>query len=511
MIDRIRGAGVEMDLLRVFLDNDTLGIVVIDHAGAVVFLNKAAERMTGYLRGECVGRPLPADLFRESDATAISSVMAGGGRLENREAQLRRKGGGGKDVILGATPLRAGNGSPAGHACFFIDNTEKRHLQGLLLQSQRMDIVSEMAGGIAHDFNNLLEGILGYASFMMDLIDETHELRQYLEIVEQSARKASELTERLMTFSRFGDRGQSAVDCNALLEEVGKVFERTSDPGVRLDLSLGGGLGAVPGAPGALETALLNVCINARDAMPHGGVLRISSENVTIDDTYPRLDWNMVPGPYVRLSFADTGIGMDAETRSRIFEPFFTTKRRGEGAGLGMTLVYGVVKNHGGFVNVYSEPGEGTVVNIYLPAVPDAGRSAAPAAGAEPRGEGELILVIEDEQMVRDLTRDLLEKLGYRVVTAADAASGVGAFLRQEGDIAAVLLDLIVPGGGGESLRRIREARPEIPVVLVSGYGRAWADALLEGHEPVSFLQKPYSMSDLAAAVHGILHPRSGT
>jgi PAS domain S-box-containing protein len=510
MIDRVHDSGIAADLLRTVLDNDTLGIVVLDSTGGVAFFNVAAERMTGYQRDELIGRPLPSTLFREADTTAIASVIAAGVRLENREAQLRRKGGGAKDVILGAAPLRAGDGSSSGYACFLIDNTEKRHLQSLLLQSQRMDLVSEMAGGIAHDFNNLLEGILGYASFMMDLIDESHELHQYLEIVEQSARKASELTDRLMTFSRFGDRGESSVDCNALLQEVGKICERTIDPRITLEMDLGEGLEAVPGAPGALETAFLNISLNARDAMPDGGTLRITSRNVNIDDTYPRLDWNMEPGAYVRLSFSDTGRGMDAETRRRIFEPFFTTKERGEGAGLGMTLVYGVVKNHGGFINVYSEPEKGTVVNIYLPTGSSADRPAAQQVGAAPRGSGELVLVIEDEQMVRDLTRDLLEKLGYRVVTASDAGSGIEAFLQRGDDISVVLLDLIVPGGGGESFHRIREARPDIPVVLVSGYNRTYVDALIMGSDPVSFLQKPYSMADLAVAVHDILTPRSG-
>jgi two-component system, cell cycle sensor histidine kinase and response regulator CckA len=510
MIDRVHDSRIQADLLRTVLDNDTLGIVVLDASGSVAFFNMAAERMTGYQRGDVLGRSLPATLFRESDATAIASVLSAGRRLENREAQLRRKGGGAKDVILGAAPLRAGDGSSAGYVCFLVDNTEKHHLQSLLLQSQRMDLVSEMAGGIAHDFNNLLEGILGYASFMMDLIDETHELRQYLEIVEQSARKASELTDRLMTFSRFGDRGESSVDCNALLQEVGKICERTIDPRITFETDLGEGLDAVPGAPGALETAFLNVCLNARDAMPESGTMRITSRNVTIDDTYPRLDWNMEPGSYIRISFSDTGKGMDAETRRRIFEPFFTTKERGEGAGLGMTLVYGVVKNHGGFINVYSEPGKGTVVNIYLPTGAAAERSAVRSLGEVQRGGGELVLVIEDEQMVRDLTRDLLEKLGYRVVTAVDAESGIDAFLEQRDDIAVVLLDLIVPGGGGESFRRIREAHPEIPIILVSGYSRSYVDALIMGSEPVSFIQKPYSMADLASAVHDILHPRSG-
>lgn len=511
MIDRIRGAGLESDLLRTVLDNDTLGIVVLDAAGTVAFFNTAAERMTGYSRGELIGRPLPTDLFREADATAVTSVIAAGGRLENREISLRRKGGGAKDVILGAGPLRAGDGSAAGYACFLVDNTEKRHLQSLLLQSQRMDLVSEMAGGIAHDFNNLLEGILGYASFMMDLIDETHELRQYLEIVEQSARKASELTERLMTFSRFGDQGRSRVDCNALLREVGKICERTVDPRVRLEMELDENLAEVPGAPGALETVFLNVCINARDAMQDGGTLRIASANAAIDDTYPRLDWNMEPGSYVRLTFADTGAGMDAETRRRIFEPFFTTKKRGEGAGLGMTLVYGVVKNHGGFINIYSEPGKGTVVNIYLPTI-ETGARAVPSRSAEdaPRGSGELVLVIEDEQMIRDLTRDLLVKLGYRVVTASDAESGIETFLGRESEIAVVLLDLVVPGGGVESLRRIRETRPDVPVVLVSGYGLAWVEGLMSEGGRISFLQKPYSMADLALAVRDGLAPPRG-
>ena len=496
-----------LDLVRAVLENDSLGIAVIEQTGDVAVFNAAAERMTGLERSDVAGRPLPAGLLREEDAAAVAEAMAQGRRVDSREIQLRRKGGGIKDVILSAAPL---SGAAGGQVYFFVDNTEKKYVQNMLVRSQRMDIVSEMAGGIAHDFNNLLEGILGYSSFMIDLVGEGHELRSYLEIIERSTRRASELTERLLTLSRYGESGGHRVDCNTLLQEVVKILDRSLDRQTVVELDLEDRLAPVQGAAGALETALLNVCLNARDAMPGGGTIGIKSENLVIDETYPRLDWNMEPGPYVRISISDNGQGMDKATRERIFEPFFTTKKRGEGAGLGLTLVYGIVKNHGGFINVYSEPGRGSIFNIYLPAEEAAAQQneePVRGIGGAPRGGGELVLVVEDDQMVRDLTQNLLETLGYRVVTAGNAGAGAEIFSERGGEIDLVLLDFVIPGGGGEVFGRLREQRRDVPVILTSGYNRSFVDPDLLGSASVSFVQKPYSMDDLARVVHACLHP----
>jgi nitrogen-specific signal transduction histidine kinase len=399
-------------------------------------------------------------------------------------------------------------GKPHGHVQFLIDNSEKKHLQRLLLHSQRMEVVSEMAGGIAHDFNNLLGGILGYTSFMMSLIDESHELRSYLEIIEHSAKRAANLTERLLTFSGGKTVDEAIVYCNGLLSEVTKLIERTIDKNIVIELSLDKNLLPVIGSAGQLEQAFLNVCLNARDAMPTGGKLLVSSENVVIDETYPRMSWNMKSGNYVKLSINDTGVGMDRETKGRIFEPFFTTKERDEGTGLGLNVVYGIIDRHGGFVNVYSEKEKGTVINIYLPALIDAAEHVVTGeTEAEvPRGGQERVLIIDDEQIVRDLARKMLVRLGYRTFTAADAREGERIFRRSKDEVDLILLDIIMPGTSGwDLLRTMRDIRPGVKVLLTSGYNKASIEKSLFDDEHIGFIQKPYSIGDLAREVRGIL------
>jgi two-component system cell cycle sensor histidine kinase/response regulator CckA len=343
---------------------------------------------------------------------------------------------------------------------------------------------------------------------MMDLIDESHELRSYLEVIERSAKKASDLTERLLTFSKDMGKEESLVNCNTLLREVVKLLERTIDKRIVIELNLEKNLRAVNGAAGQLEQAFLNVCLNARDAMPDGGKLLISSENVVIDETYPRLSWNMKRGSYIKASISDTGIGMDAGTKQKIFEPFYTTKKRGEGTGLGLNMVYGIVDKHGGFINVYSEVGRGTSFNVYLPAGEEIAPEELETVEREdiPLGDGELILVIDDEPVVRDLGRDMLEKLGYRTFTAADADEGLKLFNEHRNDIEMVILDIIMPGASGQDvLGRIRETDRDVLVLLSSGYNKSFIGEEFLDDARLGFIQKPYSMEDLARKVRKLL------
>jgi len=535
------------EILAAILDN-IVGIAVLDQAGSYRFFNRGAELLTGYAGSEVIGAAKPPELFSPQDRSRIEEAFAASGVVENMELLLRRKDGGTKEIVLNLSGCGARGGVPGGRVQFFVDNTEKKRIQSLLFQSQKMEAVGMMAGGIAHGFNNLLEGILGYTSFMMDLVDEGHELRQYLEIVERSAKQACDLTGRLMTFARDRSRERSPVSCNALLQETVKLLERTIDRRIIIELNLDRGLSPVLGAPGQLEQAFLNVCLNARDAMPEGGKLMISSENVYLDESFPRMSPKAKRAAYVRVSISDTGIGLDKETLARIFEPYLTSTERGARMDLGLSLAYEIVDAHEGFMNVVSEPGRGALFNIYLPAEERpveeraagerpiaesrpaeaaAGERAAitDACGAEvlpsgaagtapgerrtpmPVGHGELVLFIDDEPIVRNLGRDMLEKLSYRALIACDAADGMRLFRERIEDVDLVILDMILPGAGGtEALDTIRTLRPGVPVLLTSGYSRDYFGELVGEQMRTRFIQKPYSMEELAREVRSLLN-----
>ncbi len=498
-----------LKMMTSILDNDIVGIAVLDAKGIYLLFNRGAERLTGYDRAEIIGTQAPGTIFRPEDREAMQNSLGSADPINNREITIRRKDGSEKDLILSMSPGVGEPGENNHYLQIFLDNSEKKHLAELLLHSQKMETIGEMAGGIAHDFNNLLEGILGYTTFMKDLVTPGHELRSYLEIIERSARKAADLTERLLTLSKGYERDENLVNCNVLLRDVAKLLEKTVDKKISLEFNLKKDLKAVKGAAGQIEQAFLNICMNARDAMPDGGKLVISSDNVVVDDTYPKMSLKMRTGEYVRISISDTGIGMDAETMNRIFEPFFTTKRRGEGTGLGLNMVYGIVDSHGGFINVYSEVGQGTTFNIYLRA------EGAEAPEEEwtreqveaPRGNGETVLVIDDEPMIIDIGREMLNKLGYEVITAGEAELGLQYFKDRQDEIDIVLLDIIMPGANGkEILREIRMIKPWVPVILSSGYDRSVLDDDFSGDGNIYFMQKPYSMEDLGRNIHASLH-----
>ena len=394
---------------------------------------------------------------------------------------------------------------------FAEDVTERRALEQQLRQSQKMEAIGRLAGGIAHDFNNLLMVISGYSEFLLDRLGPEPALRTPAQEIASAAVRATSLTRQLLAFSRKQMLAPRILDLNAVVTENLKMLTRVISEDIDLVMVPATGLGAVRADVGQVEQVIMNLAVNARDAMPSGGKLTIETSNVSLDEDYARFHAPLVPGNYVMLAITDTGAGMDSETQSRIFEPFFTTKGP-KGTGLGLSTVYGIVKQSGGYIWVYSEPGKGTAFKIYLPRVAEVADSpaqvTAPAKSASAAGT-ETILLVEDEANLRYLARQFLDKQGYRVLEAADGAAAMQIALVREAVIHLLLTDVVMPGMNGRELaQRILEIRPDVKVLYMSGYtenviGR---NGMLD--EGVRLLQKPFTLHDLKSKVREVLDSR---
>lgn len=388
------------------------------------------------------------------------------------------------------------------------DVTEGKMLEEQLRQAQKMEAVGRLAGGVAHDFNNLLTAIIGYSQIVLGSLGPTDSLRKEVEEILRAGKRASSLTSQLLAFSRRQVLQPVVLDLNLIVGNTVKMLRRLIGEDIHLVTMLSPELGRVKIDPGQIEQVIMNLAVNARDAMPRGGTLTIETSDSTLDDTYAREHININPGPYVMIAVSDTGVGMDAKTQSQIFEPFFTTKGQGLGTGLGLSMVYGIIKQSGGYIWVYSEEGKGTTFKIYLPRVEEAADSPLQRDESDylPRGT-ETILLVEDEQAVRDLSARILRELGYTVI---EASNGEEAMLisaqRATGDIQLLLTDVVMPQMSGKLLTdMIKMTRPGIRILFSSGY----TDNALVHHgalEPgTAFLQKPFSPSALARKVREVL------
>ena len=379
---------------------------------------------------------------------------------------------------------------------------ESRRLQAQLIQAQKMEAIGHLAGGIAHDFNNLLTGILGYANLLSLKEGVEPEVAKAAGIIQRSAESASQLTAQLLGFAEQGKNLNVPVELGRVIGSVTCVLERTQDPRIRIVTSLRPEGGCVQGDPPQLDQVVMNLAINACAAMPEGGQLKISTEPVTLDEAFCRERERMSPGKYLLLSVADTGVGISPENLERIFDPFFTTKAQGKGTGLGLSMVFGIVKNHGGCVDVRSEAGTGTVFRVYLPESSEgAPKEKAAMDPILPRGRGKILLV-DDQEPVREVARDMLEALGYEVITAAEGLEGISRYRDLWRDIDLVILDMVMPNlSGGDCFRRMKEINPKARVVLSSGYSMDGAiqDVMNEGI--LAFIQKPYRLEELSRVV----------
>jgi signal transduction histidine kinase/CheY-like chemotaxis protein len=381
---------------------------------------------------------------------------------------------------------------------------EKERVEEMLRRSQRLEGIGRLAGGVAHDFNNLLGVITGYGELMRRQLPEDHPARPRLEQVLRAAERAAALTRQLLAFSRKQPMQLEVIDLNAMLRDLGQMLERVVGEDVEIQMRTAPDLGVVKADPAQIDQVVMNLVVNARDAMPRGGHLTIETANAEFDEAYAASHPPARAGRFVMIAVSDTGIGMAPETQRQIFEPFFTTKA--EGTGLGLATVYGVVKQTGGYVWVYSEAGRGTTFKIYLPRVdetPDV-KDAAPVAET---GRGhETVLVVEDAEALRAMVRELLEERGYRVLLAEDGEAAVALAGVDQGPIDLLLSDVVMPKlSGPDVARRVTELRPEIRVLLMSGYSNGAVSHQGVLGPGVSLLQKPFTGEALARAVREAL------
>jgi PAS domain S-box-containing protein len=491
--------------LRVLIDEAPLAVLVIDNDSRVLHWNPEAEKMFLWKAEEVVGKPLPLvpDDERESYDRNLEVARAGGS-LKANPARRQRKDGVILDVQVSSSPMRDRGGLVTGAIVMVSDVTAHRKLETQLRMAQKMEAVGLLAGGVAHDFNNLLTAIKGFTSLLQMTLDENDASAEFLGEINKAADRAAALTAQLLAFSRRQLLRPEALDLNARVRDLDRMLRLLLRDDGELTLALSPELNQVLADPGQIEQVILNLVVNARDAI-HGrtdGVVSIRTSNAMLDDEFAQWGVHEVPGPYVRLDVVDNGVGMDRATQARIFDPFFTTKEAGQGTGLGLATVFGIVKQSGGYVWVESAPGKGSVFSVYLPRAQAAVRVSGPSSHVDAKGN-ETILLVEDEEAVRRVARRALEMHGYRIVEAADAVSALA--LAATNDIDLVLSDVMMPGMPGPTMvEELRRRDPYVRVLFMSGHTEEIIrDGLLDPSTP--FLAKPFTPTQLAQKVREAL------
>jgi PAS domain S-box-containing protein len=485
------------------------GVIIRDRSDQITFVNQRMADVLGYTTHELIGRPI-LDIVSEEDRPSFEDAMLrrrGTGR-DQFDLRARRKDGSAVSGIASGRPMYDSHGDYVGGLIMFMDITGRKQLEEQLRQAQKMEAVGRLAGGIAHDFNNLLTAVRGNAELMLAEMPLDHALRPDLEEISRAAERASSLTRQLLAFSRRQILQPRVLNIDGVVSEMERLLRRLIGEDVELITRPNANGARVEADRGQLEQVLMNLAVNARDAMPSGGRVTIETDVVDLDDEFAALHPGAVPGSYARLSVHDTGSGMDARTLSHVFEPFFTTKGVGQGTGLGLATVYGIVKQSGGYISVNSEAGTGTRFEIYLPLVTDKtdqNREVQPRLPT--RGEGQTVLLVEDEDAVRALASRILRKQGYEVLEASDGMEARRIAENYSGFIHILLTDVVMPRmGGRELVELLQPLRPGIRVLYMSGY----TDDALVHHGVVSgggtwFLEKPFTPEALVRKLREVI------
>ncbi len=483
-------------------------IVVTDPLGTIEYVNPAFEATTGYTYAEAIGKNLSilksgihGRAFYEEMWDTISGGAVWRGRLTNR-----RKDGTLYEETATISPIKDETGRIVNYVAVKRDVTREVMLQRQLLQAQKMEAIGTLAGGIAHDFNNVLQAILGYSDLLLMKTQPQDPDRKKLEVIQHAARDGADLVSRILTFSRKGESEIRPMDLNIEILRVEKLLLRTLPRMIQIDVLLAEDLQIIDADPAQIEQVILNLGVNAQHAMPDGGRLVIETSNVSLNDEYLRTHLGAQPGKYVLLTISDTGVGIEADVLDRIFEPFFTTKSNRGGTGLGLAMVHGIVAQHGGYIRCYSEPGRGTSFKIYFPVsagelIPDVSSTREmPAFGTE------TILLVDDDDQIREMARQMVELGGYQVITARSGEEALEMYTSHGADIALIILDLIMPGmGGNRCLEELLRIDPDVRVLVASGYSENGLSVAEKGAGARGFVGKPYDAKDILSAIRKVL------
>jgi PAS domain S-box-containing protein len=486
------------------------GMRVVDRDFNIVRLNDTFATMVGIPREGIIGKKC-YDIFTSvhcrTSNCSLNQVLSG---QEGVEYECLRRRPDGKKIpcIVVATPFKGPNGTVIGIVEDFRDISERQHLEAQIRQAQKMESIGTMAGGIAHDFNNILGGILGYISVIKMHIQSTDPIYRYVELIEKAGNRAANLISQLLAFSRKGKYEIKPININNSIQGVLSILEGTIKKNVEISSALAKEIPLVEGDAAQIEQTIMNICVNAVDAMSDGGKLHLTTGLIYLDEAFGTTHPGAKPGHYVHITVTDTGAGMDKEILPKIFEPFFTTKDKDKGTGLGLSMVYGIVKNHGGYVDVHSEPDKGSIFHIYLPPLP--GAKTRKGIEMPPQEEivtgQETILIVDDEEIIRTMLKEVLETLGYTVLMASKGEEAIKIYREHCGEIDVVIIDMIMPKmGGKETYLKLKKINPDIRAILASGYSQdaAIQEILRSGIH--GFIHKPFTTTELSLKIREIL------
>lgn len=495
------------------LDRAHDAILVGDLEKRILFWNQGAERLYGWTKAEALGKNTTELLYREDDTDAGEVSLQTLFEKGDWSGELRHRTKEGKEVVVQSrwTLVRdSSKGEPRSILMINTDITEKKQLELNFLRAQRIESIGTLAGGVAHDLNNVLTPIMLAVETLLskDLDERTHDL---LSMIEANAKRGAEMANQVLTFARGAEGGRAILDPRRLIKEVEKIVRGTFPPSIQLQTRITRGLWQVLGNATQLHQVLLNLCVNARDAMPGGGILKITTENTVVDESYTHMRPEVKPGRFVSITVTDTGTGIPPGVIDRVFEPFFTTKEVGKGTGLGLATVVGIVKGHGGYIDVLSEVGKGATFRVFLPAAESQIHQREEERRTLPRGNGELILVVDDEASIREMTKSSLEANGYRALTAGDGTEALSLYAQHSEEISVVLTDMMMPYMDGvATIRALEKMNPKVRVVASSGMAGHGEAARHASARVKAYISKPYTAEKLLATLAEVLESRRG-
>jgi PAS domain S-box-containing protein len=489
------------------LDQAQDAILVRDLDRNILFWNKGAEKIYGWTAEEVIGKNAAEVLFKgpSSQFEAARKAIIRDGEWKGEIRQTHRNG---TEIVVESrwTLVRDEQGEPKSILIINTDITEQKRMESQFLRAQRMESIGTLAGGIAHDLNNVLSPIL-MSIDMLQLKTTDESSRKWLEVLRANAERGGNMVRQVLSFARGVAGERVALQPKHLIKEIVKILRETLPKSIEINFYIPEDLWIISADATQMHQVLMNLCVNARDAMPEGGSISIRAENAFVDENYARMHIEAKAGRFVLITVSDTGPGMTAEIQSRIFEPFFTTKEMTKGTGLGLSTALTIVKSHGGFINVYSELHRGSQFAIYLPALDSPGSLESGAMQTDlPVGNDELILVVDDEESIREITRGTLETFGYRVMTASDGTEALAIYADRKNEIAVVLTDMIMPFmDGPATIRALQRMNPEVKIIAASGLGTGQraGEGTLEGVSV--FLNKPYTAEKLLKTLAHVL------